>query len=65
MQVYIAIKGSKGELSKFQLTKKRANVGFSQFSFKPSTTNVFYCETRDVGDLISVVVEVRICELLI
>ncbi|ESN93072.1 hypothetical protein HELRODRAFT_165231 [Helobdella robusta] len=56
-RVFITLKGQLGDLPRRHLTKKECTNIEKPFSFNPSTTNAFIFEARDIGDVVSVVVE--------
>ena len=56
-QVHIQLLGTRGELPKRQLVHSGSRKnGIS--GFKPKSTNTFHFEGKDVGDVVSVIVEV-------
>ena len=61
-QVYITIKGSKGKVPKRQLLQKSQGKRQGRFRFNKGTTHVFKFDAHDVGDIVSIVIEVSVDE---
>jgi len=58
--VSITIKGSKAKLPKRHLTKKGTQKKVLPFRFNKGTMNVFKFSEKDIGDVVSIIVEVFI-----
>ena len=61
MQVFIRIKGSKGNLPKMQLTKKAGSAKNKKplpYKFNRGTTHIFKLQGKDIGEVHSLIIEV-------
>ncbi len=61
-QVYVTIKGTKGKLPKQQLTKRAGSANTkkkkTRFKFSKGSTHVFKLVGKDIGDIVSITIEV-------
>lgn len=63
-QVFLTIKGTRGKIPKTRLTKKAGSVKSEKkvaFRFAKGSTHVFKIKAHDIGDVKSLVIEVRKC----
>ena len=62
VQVFIRIKGSRGNLPKMQLTKKAGSAKNKKplpYKFNRGTTHIFKLQGKDIGEVHSLIIEVR------